>query len=140
MKLFHKMEKLKYKIIVKYCFELKMSEKNLYENISKMLAILTNEQNSYTYIDKLRNAVSKDLAIFYLGEAMRDYHSILNKGFEKEIDETEAKQILFNEIKRDIDYLNSLADRKKIREAVSLISAKALIILGKLKAEEVKST
>jgi len=118
-----------------------MSEKTLYENTSKMLAILTNEQNSYTYIDKLRNAASKDLAIFYLGEAMRDYHSILNKGFEKEIDETEAKQILFDEVKKDVDYLNSLTDRKKIREAVSLISAKALIILGRLKAaKEVKAT
>ncbi len=135
------MEKLKYKNIIKYCVELKMSEKTLYENTSKMLAILTNEQNSYTYIDKLRNAASKDLAIFYLGEAMRDYHSILNKGFEKEIDEAEAKQILFDEIKKDVDYLNSLADRKKIREAVSLISAKALIILGRLKAaKEMKTT
>ncbi|MEM1588406.1 MAG: type I-A CRISPR-associated protein Csa5 [Candidatus Bathyarchaeia archaeon] len=115
-----------------------MSEKNLYENTSRMLAVLMNEQNSYTYVDKLRNALSKDLAIFYLGEAIRDFHSILNKGFEKENSRVEASFISFNDVIKELNSLNSLTDRKNVKEVLSLISAKALIILGKLKKMEEK--
>lgn len=112
----------------------------LFDNIAKLLAVLMNEQESYTYIDKLRNAPSKDLAIFYFGEAIRDYHSILSKGFGKKSSESEAKWINFLEIEKEIDKLKTISDRKEIREIVSLISAKALAILGKLKvlAEELK--
>ncbi|MEM2178969.1 MAG: hypothetical protein QW272_09145 [Candidatus Methanomethylicaceae archaeon] len=118
-----------------------MSEKEiLFDNIAKLLAVLMNEQESYTYIDKLRNAPSKDLAIFYFGEAIRDYHSILNRGFEKKNSENEAKWINFMEVEKEINKLKTISDRKEIREIVSLISAKALAILGRLKAvtEEIK--
>jgi CRISPR-associated protein Csa5 len=114
-----------------------LSEKEiLFDNTARMLAVLMNEQESYTYVDKLRNAPSRDLAIFYLGEAMRDYHSILSRGFEKESSENEAKRIVFTEIEKEIDKVKTISDRKEIREIVSLISAKALTILGKLKVME----
>ncbi len=108
----------------------------LFDNTARMLAVLMNEQESYTYIDKLRNAPSRDLAIFYLGEAMRDYHSILSRGFEKKSSENEAKWINFMEVEKEVNSVKTTSDRKEIREIVSLISAKALAILGKLKVME----
>jgi len=49
------------------------------EEISKALAVLVAEAGNYSYVDKLGYAPSRDLAIFYLKEALRDLHSMMEK-------------------------------------------------------------
>ncbi|MEM3404146.1 MAG: type I-A CRISPR-associated protein Csa5 [Nitrososphaeria archaeon] len=116
-----------------------MSEsRNPFDNTSRLLAVLINEQGGYTYVDKLGNAPSKDLAIFYLREALRDYHSILSRGFEKESSKEENKLINFLQVENDINQIESITSAKDLREKLSFIATKSLTILAKLKIKEVQ--
>jgi len=117
-----------------------MSEgRGLFDNMSRLLAVLMNEQGGYTYVDKLGNSPSKDLAIFYLREALRDYHSILSRGFGKASSDEEAKWINFVQVENEVNQIENILGTRELREKLSLISAKSLAILAKLKAKEVQS-
>ncbi len=114
------------------------------ENISEILAVLVAGEENYTYIDKLANAPSADLAMFYLREAMRDFHSILRQGKVKnkkalKLYERVKKKLYeaAKDEKRVFDFLNNTItkiyencrdDPRKLRETCSLIGAKALAI------------
>lgn len=107
------------------------------EDISKLLAVLVAENESYTYVDKLGYAPSKDLVLYYLREALRDFHSLKNKpqwdhrkAFEK------AKEIDMESVEREIQRIERISSMKELREAVSLITAKALSIASTLMEEE----
>ena len=50
----------------------------LTREVAKVLSVLIAEKENYTYVDKLGYAPSKDLAIFYIREALRDF-SFFNK-------------------------------------------------------------
>lgn len=108
----------------------RMTERIDVEDIAKVLAVLVAEQGSYTYVDKIGYAPSTDLAVSYLKEALRDYHSLLRK----EKLENEDVRKLMEEIKDNIqkieDNIQKIAeieDRRKLRRITSLISSKALI-------------
>jgi CRISPR-associated protein Csa5 len=106
------------------------------ENIAELLAVLVAENESYTYVDKLGYAPSKDLALYYLREALRDFISLKNKpqsqwsspkAFE------EAGKIKMELVEREIESMERISSMKELREAVSLITAKALSIASRLK-------
>ncbi len=103
------------------------------QEVAKVLAVLVAEQGSYTYVDKLGYVPSKDLAVFYLKEALRDLHSLLKKDkFENEKVGELAGQINFDYVEREIEELTRVEDRRELREKTSLIAAKALAISAKL--------
>ncbi|MEM0233596.1 MAG: hypothetical protein QXL22_06220 [Candidatus Nezhaarchaeales archaeon] len=104
---------------------------NIYE-LSKVLAVLLVEQGSYSYIDKISQTSSKDLALYHVREALRDYHSLLSKGFEKEVATELAKAINFHELEREILELKGLTDVTQLREKTSLLTAQALAEAGRL--------
>lgn len=119
-----------------------MSEKYLnisIENISKVLALLASQGN-YTYIDKLGYVPSKDLLIYYLREALRDFHSLIRGGLKeekgKELYESFTSQVKEDKVNLDLS-INTLSesipegDNKKLREIASLIAAKALALSAK---------
>ncbi len=107
-------------------------------DLAKVLAILIAEEGNYTYVDKLGYAPSKDLAVYYVREALRDLHSLINsQRWENPRAKEEADQINFDRVERSIQELAKLdsKDKKKLREITALISAKALSISASLMKE-----
>jgi len=101
--------------------------------LAKVLAVLVAEERNYTYVDKLGYVPSKDLAVFYIREALRDLHSLLRKEkFENKKAEELAKEIEFDKIETALENLTRISDKKELREKTSLIAAKALTISAKI--------
>jgi len=101
--------------------------------LAKVLAVLVAEERNYTYVDKLGYVPSKDLAVFYIREALRDLHSLLRKEkFENKKAEELAKEIKFDKIETALENLTRISDKKELREKTSLIAAKALTISAKM--------
>lgn len=103
------------------------------DEVAKLLATIIGESKNYSYVDKLGYAPSKDLALFYLKEALRDFHSI--KGFENKKAEELSRGIRFEIVDRALQKISSISDRKELREIVSLIAAKALSKSAELRGE-----
>ncbi|MGB9760003.1 MAG: type I-A CRISPR-associated protein Csa5 [Thermoproteota archaeon] len=97
-------------------------------NTSKALAVLIAEQKSYSYVDKLGYATSRDLVLFYLKEALRDLHSLKNKEFENKRAEEEFKSIRFDYLDKEIEDISKIESKQKLREITSLIASKALAL------------
>jgi CRISPR-associated protein Csa5 len=105
------------------------------KDIAEVLAVLIAEKGNYTYVDKLGYAPSKDLAIYYIREALRDLHSLINsQRWENSKAKEKADKINFDRVERGIQDLAKLdpKDKKKLREVTALISAKALSISATL--------
>jgi len=101
--------------------------------LAKVLAVLVAEERNYTYVDKLGYVPSKDLAVFYIREALRDLHSLLRKEkFENKKAEELVKEIEFDKIETALENLTRISDKKELREKTSLIAAKALTISAKI--------
>ena len=101
--------------------------------LAKVLAVLVAEEGNYTYVDKLGYVPSRDLAVFYLKEALRDLHSLLRKGeFENKEAGELAGKIKYDGVEKALEELAKVSDRKELREKTSLIAAKALAISAKL--------
>jgi CRISPR-associated protein Csa5 len=110
-------------------------------NLARVLAILNVEQGSYTYIDKISQSVSRDLALYYIREALRDYHSLVNKGFQFEETKKTSEYVIFSELESEIELIRSIQDPAKLREELSTIAAQALAESGRLLyLEEKKAT
>lgn len=107
-----------------------MSKDRSSPELAKLLAILLVEQESFSYIDKLSQTSSKDLALYYLREALRDYHSLANRGFEKRVVEDAAKFINFNKIEQEIAEINEFTDLIQLRGKLSFVAAEALAKAG----------
>lgn len=114
--------------------------------VSEVLSFLV-AQDNYGYVDKIGQAPTPDLLIFYLKEAFRDFHSLLRAPKpdqpNKFYDELNRFYNEIKERKKDLDSaLDAIydwvrrGDRKKLREVCSIISAKALAKSLSLKAEE----
>ncbi|MCC6014023.1 MAG: type I-A CRISPR-associated protein Csa5 [Candidatus Verstraetearchaeota archaeon] len=113
--------------------------RNLRE-LGKILGILIAEEGSYTYVDKLAYAPSKDLVTFYLREALRDLHSLMRKTrFENEKTPNELKSINFEIIENCIQKLRDVEDRRELRELTSIIASMALTYSASLIQESEKS-
>ena len=108
-------------------------------NLARILAILMVEQESYSYVDKMSNAPSKELALFYVREALRDFNSLLKKDkFENQTAKEAIKYVSFEKIEQQIEELSQIDDRKKLKEVVSLIGAKALAMAARFKLREME--
>ncbi|MGC8912003.1 MAG: type I-A CRISPR-associated protein Csa5 [Nitrososphaeria archaeon] len=107
------------------------------DELARVLAILIAEQNNYTYVDKLGNAPSKELAIFHIREALRDFNSLLAKeNFSNKKAKEEVSKVYFKGLDEQINELSKISDRRKLKEMVSLIGAKALTMAARLKVAE----
>lgn len=104
--------------------------------LSKVLAVLLVEQGTYSHIDKISQTSSKDLALYYLREALRDFHSLLSKGFEKNVVNELAKTINFLKLENELNQLKNVEDITQLREKTSLIAAQALAEAGRLLSKE----
>ncbi len=103
------------------------------DELAKILAVLIAEGGNYTYVDKLGYAPSKDLAIYYLKEALRDLHSLKNQQkIESEKTKTLLNSINFELAEKALDELSGIDDRRILKEKASLIAAKALAISARL--------
>lgn len=97
------------------------------DDLAHALAVLVAEQGSYTYVDKLGNAPTKELALLYVKEALRDLNSLLSKqSYENPKTKEELGKIRMDLVEKQVDQLDEIEDRRQLREVVSLIAAKAL--------------
>lgn len=96
------------------------------DEVAKVLAVLVAESRNYGYIDKLGYAPSKDLALFYLKEALRDLHSMLGKDFENPKAKEMAKEIDFGKVEKCTSFISQISDRRELRKVTALIASKAL--------------
>jgi CRISPR-associated protein Csa5 len=106
------------------------------EQISRLLAVLLAESGNYAYIDRIAYSQSRDLAIFYIREALRDFHSIRNRGWRNEKAAEEASKIRMEFVDRGIEDIGRISGMKELREVISLITARALAIAAPLIKEE----
>lgn len=102
------------------------------DELAKALAVLVVENKNYGYIDKIGYAPSKDLALFYIKEALRDLHSMLSKDFENKEVEKLAKSINFSIVEKELKSISEINDRRVLREITSIIASKALARSAKL--------
>ncbi len=115
-----------------------LQEESLHEEkeIGKVLAVLYVELGDPSYIDKLAQSSSKDLVLFRMGEALRDYHSLVNKGFENESVAELASSIDFQKVERYLSKIKAIDSVKELREAISLATSYALAEAARLRSRE----
>lgn len=102
------------------------------DQIAKLLALLVAEEENYAYVDKLGYAPSRDLAIAYIREAIRDLHSMSRKSDLESRIRQELKSLDFERLEREVVRFSEVRDRKELRELTSLIAARALCIAANL--------
>jgi len=99
------------------------------DSLAKALAILIIEENDYSYVDKIGYAPSKDLALFYIREALRDLHSLIRSG---EVEARGARELLenldFEKVYRELEGIGRLETREGLREVLSMLASKALTL------------
>ncbi|MDJ0270746.1 MAG: hypothetical protein NXY59_09455 [Aigarchaeota archaeon] len=100
-----------------------------YKQIPQVLAVLAHG-GDYHYIDRLGYTHSKPLVMYYLREAIRAFHA-LKRSPPKEMPNAAAElmqSINPNYLEYEVEQINNVEKTKELREAVSLICAKALAI------------
>jgi len=101
--------------------------KLIFNQIPNVLAVLIAESKAYTYTDKLGYASTKDLTLFYVKEALRDFHSLLNQGSWSNSKARElALHINMSYVNSELERMAEASSLIELREIVSLITAKAL--------------
>lgn len=91
------------------------------------------ENESYTYVDKLGYSPSKDLVLYYLREALRDFLSLQKKPqWNNQKAFEESKKINMERIEGEIQSIGKISNMRELREEISLIAAKALSIASRL--------
>jgi len=117
-------------------------EKESVDAIAKMLGFLVAEGN-YSYVDKIGQAPSSDFLMFYLQEAVRDFHSLI-RGELRNVSRETLDEFISNIKKGTVDLDRALdeiaktvkGEPRKLREVCSLLSAKALAKSLKFVKEE----
>jgi CRISPR-associated protein Csa5 len=111
-----------------------------YKSIPEVLSVLIAENESYTYVDKLGYAPSKDLALYYLREALRDFHSLSkNPRWRNEKAKGKAEEIDMEKAISEIEGIKRVGSVKDLREEISFITAKALALAATLAEKETSS-
>lgn len=105
-----------------------------FDSLSKVLAVLMVEEGP-SHVDRIARAPSKDLALTYVQEALRDAHSLM--GLSRDAFRVKAAHDLLKEVRaefldRDILTLSSVKTYRELREALALIAARAIAIASKL--------
>ncbi|HDI10662.1 MAG TPA: type I-A CRISPR-associated protein Csa5 [Euryarchaeota archaeon] len=99
-----------------------------YDAISKVLAALISESGSYTYVDKLGYSPSTDLAVYYLRESLRDFHSLMRKEDIENRELVEGAKESLRSAELEIELISKIKDRRELRRVTSLIASKALAL------------
>ncbi len=105
-----------------------------FDALSKVLAVLMVEEGP-SHIDRIARAPSKDLALTYVQEALRDAHSLMGLG--RDAFRVPAAYDLLKGVKaefldKDVLALSSVRTYRELREALALIAARAIAIASKL--------
>ncbi len=98
--------------------------------LPRLLAVLTVEGGP-TYVDKVSHAPSKDLALLYIEEALRDADALRRAGragFESGRAFEEFSRIDWEWVKKEVAAIKGIGGARELREALAYISAKALAI------------
>ncbi|MGC8615277.1 MAG: hypothetical protein ACP5UU_05680 [Thermoprotei archaeon] len=97
--------------------------------LGKLLGILVGIEGSYTYVDKIAQASSRDLAMYYVRDALRDYASLM--GSDKISDFPQAKVLADSlppsEVEKDVETIAQLSSVPALREYLSYVASEALI-------------
>jgi len=104
--------------------------------LPRLLAVLTVESGP-TYVDKVSHAPSKDLALLYVEEALRDADALRRAGragFDNPRAFSEFTGINWEWLKREIEAIRGVGNARELREVLAYISAKALAIAQLLQA------
>lgn len=104
--------------------------------LPRLLAVLTVESGP-TYVDKVSHAPSKDLALLYIEEALRDADALRRAGragFESGAAFAEFSKIDWDWVRKEVESLRSIAGAKELREVLAYISAKALAMAQRIRA------
>lgn len=110
-----------------------------YIQIPKVLAVLA-YNGDYHHIDRLGYSHSKPLVLYYLKEALRDFHA-LKRSPPKDLESVpeEIKQMISqvdaHYLDVEIEQIEKISGTRELREAVSLICAKALALSSKFVGE-----
>ncbi len=104
--------------------------------LPRLLAVLTVESGP-TYVDKVSHAPSKDLALLYIEEALRDADALMragSAGFESGAAFREFSKISWDYVRKEIEALKEVGSARELREILAYISAKALALAQRIKA------
>jgi len=105
-----------------------------FDALSKALAVLIAEEGP-SHVDRVARAPSKDLALTYVQEALRDVHSLTSLGreaFKVKPAHDLLKSIDWKALDRDLLELSSREGFRELREALALITARAIAISAQL--------
>ncbi|MGC9209517.1 MAG: type I-A CRISPR-associated protein Csa5 [Nitrososphaeria archaeon] len=106
--------------------------------ISKVLAALAYYKKlvdrgkgvNYNYIDKLANASSKDMALYHLREALRDFDTLKNndEDMKKALSllESKAGKIDYSKFEAELDSLEKARNLSDLRQMLSRIGVDAI--------------
>lgn len=112
-----------------------------YYEISKVLSALAyyksvaendKKKVNYNYIDKVANASSKDMALYYLREALRDFSTLkssdeeMQKALERLL--KVAGDIDYSKLESELNELEKSESLSKLRQMLSKIGAEALLL------------
>ncbi len=105
-----------------------------FDSLSKVLAVLMVEEGP-SHVDRIARAPSKDLALTYVQEALRDAHSLL--GLSRDAFRIKAAYDLLKEVKaefldKEILELSSVKTYRELREVLAVIAARAIAIASKI--------
>ena len=99
----------------------------MYTEIPRLLAILAAETDSYSYIDKLANAPSREIALKYIQESLRDYNSLITRGsFDNPKAAEETKYLNTKKLDEEIDSIRQTTNPRELKETLAYIASKAL--------------
>ena len=99
----------------------------MYTEIPRLLAILAAETDSYSYIDKLANAPSREIALKYIQESLRDYNSLITRGsFDNPKAAEETKYLNTKKLDEEIDRIKQTVNPRELKETLAYIASKAL--------------
>ncbi len=116
--------------------EIELSMHTVKGELSKVFAVLLVEQGSYTYIDKLAQTTSRDLALYHIREALRDYNSLLNREFMNKEAKIIADSIKFQDVEKEIEKISGITSITDLREIVSFISSQALAEAARIRSRD----
>jgi len=107
--------------------------RHYFDSLSRVLAALVLEEGP-SHVDRLARAPSRDLALAYVQEALRDAHSLI--GLSRDAFRVGAAYDLLKGVNAeyldaDVRALASIESYRGLREALALITARALALASR---------
>jgi len=109
-------------------------EKSKGHALGSLLGVLVAVEGSFAYVDKIAQASSKDLALYYIRDALRDYASLMAS--DKVSDFPQAKALAdslsSSDLEKDVGEIEQINSVPELREYLSYVASEALIQATKL--------